>query len=76
MAREVTHDATGPTPIDPDDHDGDIYVCSRGLSDDQPFCDGSHAVTADEEDETTYKYENDDDEEPRHAIDSIEYADE
>lgn len=75
MAREVTHDANGPTPIDPDDHDGDIYFCSCGLSDDQPFCDGSHTVTADEEDGTTYKYENDDDEEPRHAIDSIEYAD-
>ena len=75
MAREVTHDATGPTPIDPDEHDGGIYVCACGLSDDKPFCDGSHNATADEEEGVTYKYEDDDDEQPRHAIESIEYAD-
>jgi CDGSH-type Zn-finger protein len=75
MAREVTHDATGPTRIDPDDHDGDIYVCACGLSDNKPFCDGSHNATADEEEGVRYKYENDDDDEPRHAIDAIEYAD-
>jgi CDGSH-type Zn-finger protein len=76
MAREVTHDATGPTRIDPDDHDGDIYVCACGLSGNKPFCDGSHAAAADEDDGVMYKYEDDDDEEPRHEVESIEFADE
>lgn len=76
MAREVTHDADGPAVIDPDDHDGDIYVCECGLSADKPFCDGSHRATADEKEDTTYKYENDDDEQPRHVVESIEFADE
>jgi CDGSH-type Zn-finger protein len=76
MAREVTHEANGPAPIDPDEHDGDVYVCQCGLSDNRPFCDGSHTATADEEGGVTYKYENDDDEEPRHVVESIEFADE
>jgi len=69
MAREVTHEEREPTAIDPDDHDGDIYICQCGLSDDKPFCDGAHTVTADEEDGVVYKYEDDDSDQPRQPVD-------
>jgi CDGSH-type Zn-finger protein len=77
MAREVTHDATGPTPIGEDDLEergGQVFVCRCGLSDDKPFCDGSHTAVADEEEGVSYKYEDDDDENPRHAIEEIVFA--
>ncbi|WP_440008478.1 CDGSH iron-sulfur domain-containing protein [Halomicrococcus sp. SG-WS-1] len=60
MAREVTHTATGPLKLDEDDLDpekGDVAVCLCGLSDDYPFCDGSHRVTEDEEEGVVYRYE-------------------
>lgn len=59
MAREVTHTATGPrivTPEDIDEEKGDVAVCCCGLSDDYPFCDGSHRETSDEDEDTRYKY--------------------
>lgn len=76
MTREVTHEAKGPKPIDEDDFgaDGKAYICQCGLSDDQPFCDGSHNVTADEEDENVYKYD-DTAEGDRREIAEIKYAD-
>lgn len=79
MPREIRHDATGPRKLDADDIDeekGDIAVCCCGLSADRPFCDGSHRATADEDGETVYKYEGDDDENPRHEIAEIVYSDE
>ncbi|WP_433634674.1 CDGSH iron-sulfur domain-containing protein [Halomicrococcus sp. NG-SE-24] len=60
MAREVTHTATGPLKLDEDDLDpekGDVAVCLCGLSDDYPFCDGSHRVTEDEVEGIVYRYE-------------------
>jgi CDGSH-type Zn-finger protein len=79
MAREVTHEATGPVRLDEDDIDeeyGDIAVCQCGLSDDRPFCDGSHRATEDESDGGRYKYEDDDAENPRRVIEEIVFAEE
>jgi CDGSH-type Zn-finger protein len=75
MAREVTHEATGPVRLDESDLDeekGDIAVCLCGLSDDYPFCDGSHPVTEDEGEDAVYKYEDGE----RREIADIVFADE
>ena len=69
--REVTHDAHGPRYLTADDIDeekGDIAVCMCGLSDDYPFCDGSHRVTEDEEEGVRYKYEGDSADGERHVV--------
>ncbi|MFC7047262.1 CDGSH iron-sulfur domain-containing protein [Halobacteriaceae archaeon GCM10025711] len=78
MAREITHDAHGPLKLDADDIDdekGNVAVCLCGLSDEYPFCDGSHRATADEADGVVYKYEGDDDENPRHVVEEFVFAD-
>ena len=57
--REVTREATGPVRLDENDVDpeyGDIAVCMCGLSDDRPFCDGSHRATDGERPGRRYKY--------------------
>jgi CDGSH-type Zn-finger protein len=74
MAREVTHEARGPYIVTPEDIDaekGDVAVCMCGLSDEYPFCDGSHRATADEDPETLYKY----DDGTRRIVAAVEYAD-
>jgi CDGSH-type Zn-finger protein len=75
MAREVTHDANGPTPIDEDDLEeqgGTAYICQCGLSDNKPYCDGSHNDTTDEGEGELYKYEDG----SRKQITEIVYEDE
>ncbi|MFD1571722.1 CDGSH iron-sulfur domain-containing protein [Halorubrum laminariae] len=78
MAREVTHEAQGPTVLDESDmgDDDQIYVCRCGLSDDGALCDGSHNATADEAESVVYKYANDDADGERRAIDEIVYEEE
>ena len=75
MPREVTLDAQGPRYLDADDVDpekGDVAVCQCGLSDEFPFCDGSHRATEDEADDTRYKYVDGE----RRAVERIVFVDE
>ena len=79
MAREVTHTADGPYKIDRADFDpekGNVAICQCGLSATRPFCDGSHRGVRDEADGVRYKYEDDDDRNPRHVVERIVFADE
>jgi CDGSH-type Zn-finger protein len=74
MSREVNHDANNPAIIDEEEFEeqgGTIAICQCGLSNNKPYCDGSHNSTLDEEEGEKYKYEEDDDENQRHEIEEI-----
>ncbi len=73
MPREVTHDATGPrivTPEDIDEEKGDVAICLCGLSEEYPFCDGTHRRTSEEDPDTLYKYVDG----TRRVVAAIEYG--
>lgn len=55
MARLVRTEATGPIRIDPQDKP--IFICACGLSQNFPFCDGTHKVCKSEEAGTLYRYD-------------------
>ena len=79
MPRLIRHEATGPRRVDESDIDpekGDIAICQCGLSAEYPFCDGSHRATQDEATGVLYRYEDDDDENPRHRVDDITFTSE
>jgi CDGSH-type Zn-finger protein len=77
MGRLVEHDATGPLKLDESDLDyekGDIAVCRCGLSDEFVFCDGTHRKTGTEDDDTLYRYVEDDGSLRRREVDHVVYA--
>lgn len=54
MARKVTKSDKGPLEIKPQAQS--VWACMCGLSKNQPYCDGSHKMAFDEEDDAVYVY--------------------
>lgn len=53
--RKVLKTAMQPLRIEPQQKP--VFICMCGLSKNQPFCDGSHAKAAGEEDGKVYEYD-------------------
>lgn len=57
MPRLVQHNAQGPVKVEPNEDGSPAWICQCGLSKNQPYCDGSHAVTTDEDPSKLYQYD-------------------
>ena len=55
MARLIRHEETAPYRIDPQDKP--VFICRCGLTENTPFCDGSHKHCKDERPGRTYIYD-------------------
>lgn len=78
MSRLVELDGTGPRKLDASDLDpenGDVAICQCGLSDDYPFCDGSHRATEDEAEGACYRYVDGDRTAQRRRVARVVYED-
>ena len=53
--RKIIKSDKQPLEIKPQEKS--VWICLCGLSKNQPYCDGSHKGTRDEEDGKTYEYD-------------------
>ncbi len=78
MSRLVELDAKAPRKLDESDLDpekGDVAVCQCGLSENFPFCDGSHNRCTSEDPDTCYRYVDDDAPQQRKTVVRVVYED-
>lgn len=56
MPRLVQHNAKVPVAVKSPADGSPAWICQCGLSKNQPYCDGSHNATIDEDENKLYEY--------------------